>query len=191
MQRDSQTPTRENNRLMSGESIPQVLSFFLYSPPPPINIVLCPPSLLLDRRTQRRRGNRGSLAPAPAGTGRFPPTLACSRSVGGSGAAAEEVHNLVEAELEELLLGAAFDGRLGKQALLLLQVKDALLDRLFDCEFVDDHVDGLGQPVDAVDGLFFDELKEGSSQLTFTVGRDRDRRKEERNNIQDSRTARE
>ena len=43
-------------------------------------------------------------------------------------------------------------------AFLFLQIEDSLFDRVFDCDFVDDNVDFLGEAMDSVDGLFFDEL---------------------------------
>ncbi len=70
----------------------------------------------------------------------------------------EHVDDLVEAELERALLGARVNGLLREQALLLLQVNDALLDRVGDGELVDDNIHGLVQTVDAVDGLFLDKL---------------------------------
>lgn len=56
----------------------------------------------------------------------------------------EELHELVEAELEGFLLHAAFDGLFGEEAFFVLQVEDALFDGLGDGELVDDYVDGLG-----------------------------------------------
>lgn len=70
----------------------------------------------------------------------------------------EHVDNLAEAELERALLGARVNGLLGEQALLVLQVNDALLDRLGDGELVDDNVHGLVQTVHTVDGLLLDKL---------------------------------
>ncbi|TFB07735.1 hypothetical protein CCMA1212_000512 [Trichoderma ghanense] len=71
---------------------------------------------------------------------------------------AKQVNDFVEPELERALLGAPLDCLLGEEALLVLQVEDAFFHGLLDGELVDDYVDGLGEAVDAVDGLFFDEL---------------------------------
>ena len=73
----------------------------------------------------------------------------------------EEVDNVLEGELEALaaVLGAALDGLLGEQALLVLQVDDALLDCVGDCEPVNGDVDGLREAMDAVDGLLLDKLQ--------------------------------
>lgn len=80
---------------------------------------------------------------------------------GEAAAGLEHVDDFVEAELERALLGARVNGLLREEALLLLQVDDALLDRVGDGELVDDDVDRLVQAVDAIDGLFLDKLGHG------------------------------
>lgn len=70
----------------------------------------------------------------------------------------EKTHDIVHAQLTHRL---TLDRGIGQFALLVLELDDALLDGVFDGQLVDDHVDGLVQAVDAVDGLFFDELDQG------------------------------
>lgn len=72
--------------------------------------------------------------------------------------AAEELHDLLHAQLARAAVLTAFDGLVGELALLFLQLEDALFDGVGDGDFVDYDVDFLGEAVDAVDGLFFDEL---------------------------------
>lgn len=71
----------------------------------------------------------------------------------------EQLNDFVEAELESALPGASFDGLLGEEALLFLQLEDAFFDGVGDGELVDDDVDGLGEAVDSVYGLFFNKLQ--------------------------------
>ena len=71
--------------------------------------------------------------------------------------ATEQLQDLLHAELACAAL-AAFDGLVGEFAFLFLEVEDTFFDRVFDGDFVDDYVGFLGEAVDAVDGLFFDEL---------------------------------
>ncbi|KAL3292211.1 snf2 family domain-containing protein [Colletotrichum asianum] len=59
--------------------------------------------------------------------------------------AAEQIHNLLEAELERVLLHASLDGRLGEQTLLLLQLEDTLLHRLLDEGFENDDSGGCSE----------------------------------------------
>lgn len=70
----------------------------------------------------------------------------------------EQINDFVDAQLERALFGAAFDGLLGEEALLFLQGEDTVFDGVGDGELVDDDVDGLGETVDTVNGLLFDEL---------------------------------
>lgn len=70
----------------------------------------------------------------------------------------KHVNNLIQTKLERALLGARVNGLLGEQALLILQVNDALFDRLGDGQLVHNHVDGLVEAVNAVNGLFLDKL---------------------------------
>lgn len=70
--------------------------------------------------------------------------------------ALEQVENVFHAELADGL--AALDGSLGELAFGFLQFEDALFDAVVDGEAVDGDVDGLVEPVDAIDCLFFDEL---------------------------------
>lgn len=72
--------------------------------------------------------------------------------------AAEQIHDLLEAELERVLLHASLDGRLREQTLLLLQLEDTLLYRLLDGELVDDDVDCLCEAVNSVNGLLLNKL---------------------------------
>jgi hypothetical protein len=72
--------------------------------------------------------------------------------------ATKQLHNLLHAQLAHSAVLAALNGLVGELALLLLQLEDALFDRVGDGDFVDYDVDFLGEAVDAVDGLFFDEL---------------------------------
>lgn len=72
--------------------------------------------------------------------------------------AAEELHDLLHAQLTHAAVLAALDGLVGELALLLLKLEDALFDRVGDGDFVDYDVDFLGEAVDAVDSLLFDEL---------------------------------
>lgn len=71
----------------------------------------------------------------------------------------EQVDDLVEAELDGPLPGASLDGLLGEEALLFLQREDTFFDGVGDGELVDDDIDGLGEAVDSVYSLFFDELR--------------------------------
>ena len=71
------------------------------------------------------------------------------------GIPSEEVQDILQAQLRN---GFAFDGGLGQLALFLLEVEDALFDAVGDSYLVNHHVDGLVEAVDAIDGLFFDEL---------------------------------
>lgn len=70
----------------------------------------------------------------------------------------EQVNDFVDAQLERALSGAAFDGLLGEEALLLLEGEDTVFDGVSDGELVDDDVNGLCEPVDTVNGLLFDKL---------------------------------
>jgi hypothetical protein len=70
--------------------------------------------------------------------------------------ALEQIKNILHAKLANRL--SALDRGLGEFALCLLELEDALFDRVVDGEAVDCDVDGLVEAVDAVDGLFFDEL---------------------------------
>lgn len=84
--------------------------------------------------------------------------------VGVVGRGAEQVDNVVDAELQGVLLasragGGALDGLFGHEAFLFLELEDALLDGLFHCELVDDDVDGLREAVNTIDGLFLDKLR--------------------------------
>lgn len=74
----------------------------------------------------------------------------------------EQIDDFVDAQFERALLGAAFDSLLGEEALLLLEGEDTVFDGVGDGELVDDDVDGLGETVDTVYGLLFDELWEVS-----------------------------
>lgn len=71
----------------------------------------------------------------------------------------------------------------GELALLFLEVENSLFDTVFDGDFVDYYVDFLGEAVDAVDGLFFDELGFISKGSVRCEGFDGD--------LRDSRMARE
>lgn len=73
--------------------------------------------------------------------------------------AAEELHDLLHAQLARAAVLAALDGLVGELALLFLQLENALFDGVGDGDFVDYDVDFLCEAVDAVDGLFFDELE--------------------------------
>jgi len=70
----------------------------------------------------------------------------------------KELQNLFHTEFSNILLGTAFDSLVGELALPFLECEDALFDGRGDGDFVDYHVGFLGETVDAVDGLFFDEL---------------------------------
>lgn len=69
--------------------------------------------------------------------------------------APEQFQNVLHAELADRF---ALDGRLGEGPFFLLKGQDALFDRVGDGQSVDDDVDRLIEPMDTVDGLFFDEL---------------------------------
>ena len=71
------------------------------------------------------------------------------------GISTEEIQDIFHAELAD---GFAFDGGLGQGAFFVLEGEDALFDGVGDGEFVDGDIHGLVEAVDAVDGLFFDEL---------------------------------
>lgn len=71
----------------------------------------------------------------------------------------EQLNDFVEAELESALTGGPFDGLLGEEALLFLKLENTFFDGVGDGELVDDDVDGLGEAVDSVYGLFFNELR--------------------------------
>lgn len=83
---------------------------------------------------------------------------AAARAIVKVRAGLEEVNELIETQLECALLGARVNGLLGELALLVLKVDDALFDCVCDGELVDDHVYGLIEAMDAIDGLFLDEL---------------------------------
>lgn len=100
--------------------------------------------------------------------------------------ATEELHDLLHAQLASAAVLAALDGLVGELALLLLQLEDALFDGVGDGDFVDYDVDFLGEAVDAVDGLFFDELW-GWVSVCFLLGEVRIRKVED--NLRGSRTA--
>jgi hypothetical protein len=68
------------------------------------------------------------------------------------------LQDLFHTELTDVRLGTTFNGLVCQFALLLLEFEDALLDGVLDCDFVDYDVGLLGEAVDAIDGLFFDEL---------------------------------
>lgn len=71
----------------------------------------------------------------------------------------EQLDDFVEAELESALSGRSFDGLLGEEALLFLELENTFFDGVGDGELVDDDVDGLGEAVDSVYGLFFNKLR--------------------------------
>ena len=70
----------------------------------------------------------------------------------------KQINDFVEPQLQRALFGTSLNGLLGEEPLLVLQVEDAFFHGLLDGELVDDYVDGLGEAVDAVDGLLLDEL---------------------------------
>lgn len=71
----------------------------------------------------------------------------------------EQLDDFVEAKLESALTGGSFDGLLGEEAFLFLELENTFFDGVGDGELVDDDVDGLGEAVDSVYGLFFNELQ--------------------------------
>ena len=68
----------------------------------------------------------------------------------------KQLHDILHAQFADGL--ATFDSGLSKLTLLFLEGQDPLFDGVGDGDLVDDDVDGLVKPVDAVDGLLFDEL---------------------------------
>jgi hypothetical protein len=68
----------------------------------------------------------------------------------------KQCEDILHAELANGL--AALNGRVGEFALSLLQVEDALFDRVSDGKAVDLYVDGLIESVDAINGLLFYKL---------------------------------
>lgn len=100
----------------------------------------------------------------------------------------EQLDDFVEAELESALTRGSFDGLLGEEALLFLELENTFFDGVGDGELVDDDVDGLGEAVDSVYGLFFNKLQH--SLVSDEMGR---RRKEGliqgKKNLRDSKTA--
>jgi hypothetical protein len=97
----------------------------------------------------------------------------------------EQAEDIVEAELR-CGLALALDSHLRQGSFLFLQVEDPLLDAIADGDFVDDDIDRLVEPVDAVDGLFFDEL---CNELASWAGQKREP-SSERGGIPDSRMVR-
>ena len=76
----------------------------------------------------------------------------------------EQIQDILHGQFRRGRFPAAFDGLLGEFAFLLLQLEDAGFDRVGHGEFVDGDVDRLVEPMDAVDGLFFDELAVGGDR---------------------------
>lgn len=72
--------------------------------------------------------------------------------------APEELENLLHAQLSGTSLTTTFNGLVSKLTLLFLEGEDSLFDGVGDGDFVNYYVDFLGETMDAVDGLFFDEL---------------------------------
>jgi hypothetical protein len=72
--------------------------------------------------------------------------------------ATEKLQDLLHAQLARAAVFAALDGLVGELALLLLQLEDALFDRVGDGDLVDYDVCLLREAVNAVDSLLFDEL---------------------------------
>lgn len=97
------------------------------------------------------------LATAP--TGRLPREVnRVLHVVAAAAAGPEEVDDLVEAQLQPGLCAPGLERLRCQLPLLLLQREDALLDGAAHGQAVDDYVDRLREAVDAVDGLFLDEL---------------------------------
>ena len=72
----------------------------------------------------------------------------------------KQIQNILHTQFPRGVFPAAFNGLFGELAFLVLQLQDAGFDGVGDGEFVDGDVDGLVEAVDAVDGLFFDELRD-------------------------------
>ena len=70
----------------------------------------------------------------------------------------KELQDLFHTELADVLFGATFNGLVCELALLFLEFEDALFDGGDDGDFVDDDVFFLGEAVDTINGLFFNEL---------------------------------
>lgn len=75
---------------------------------------------------------------------------------------AEQLQDLLHAELARTAL-SAFNGLMRELALLFLEVENSLFDGVLDSDLIDDHIDFLGESMDSVDCLFFNELCDVSS----------------------------
>ena len=68
----------------------------------------------------------------------------------------EKCKNVFHAEFTNCL--SAFNGCLSKSALGLLKLNDAFLDGIMDRQTVDCYINSLIQPMNTINGLFFNEL---------------------------------
>jgi hypothetical protein len=81
------------------------------------------------------------------------------------GVAAEEGHHVAHGQLAGG--GFALNGHVGQLALAILKIDDTFFDSAFNDHPVDLHVDRLIEAVNAVDGLFFDELSRKSANANY------------------------
>jgi hypothetical protein len=79
----------------------------------------------------------------------------------------EQLQDLLHAQLTGSAL-TTFDGLVSELAFLLLEIEDSLFDAVFDSDFVYYYVNFLGEAVNSVDCLFFDEL--GLVSLWYSDG---------------------
>jgi hypothetical protein len=71
------------------------------------------------------------------------------------------LQDLFHTKLANIRLSATFNRLVRQLALFLLKFKNPLFDRVLNRNFVDYYVGLLRKAMDAVDGLFFNELFEG------------------------------
>jgi hypothetical protein len=73
------------------------------------------------------------------------------------GISSEQLQDLLHPQLASTTL-STFKSLICELPLLFLEIQDPLFNRVFDCDFIDNYVDFLGETVNSVDCLFFNEL---------------------------------
>ena len=68
----------------------------------------------------------------------------------------EEAQDILHTQLRHRF---ALNSSFGQSPFLPLQVEDSLLDTVGDSDLVDYHVNCLIEPMDSIDGLFFNKLR--------------------------------
>lgn len=131
-------------------------------PPPVLCLCLPPPAVSAASLALQGLGHSPSFRP-PVGHGACHRRLgSCSLAIAERHSRPEQVHDVVEAELQCVLLAACgartFYGLLCQQSLFLLELQNSLLDGVRDGKLVDNDVDRLGEPMHPVDCLLLNKL---------------------------------